>query len=55
MKTKGQTFLFFGWPVVEGKPAEKLEKAYLLSFNETNEFELRAASGDPDKMVCKRK
>jgi hypothetical protein len=55
MKSKGQAYLFFGWPVVEGKPAEKLEKRYLLDFNGPNQFELHAAPDDPDKLVCTRK
>jgi hypothetical protein len=55
MKSKGQAYLFFGWPVVEGNPAERLEKRYLLDFNGPNEFELHTARDDPDKLVCTRK
>jgi hypothetical protein len=54
-KVKGQTYLAFGWPTMPGKNAEKLDKAFLFSFSGTNQFEIRAAPDDPDKIVCKRK
>jgi hypothetical protein len=54
-KVKGQTYLAFGWPVTPGKNAEKLDKAFLLSFDGANQFEMHVAPDDPDKIVCKRK
>jgi hypothetical protein len=54
-KVKEQTYLAFGWPTIPGKNAEKLDKAFLLSFVGTNQFEIRVAPDDPDKIVCKRK
>jgi hypothetical protein len=55
MNVKGQPYLFFGWPAEEGKSPEKLDKAFLLNFKGTNEFELHVAPNDPDKVVCRRK
>jgi hypothetical protein len=54
-KVKGQLYLAFGWPIIQGKNAEKLDKAFLLSFSGTNQFEMHVAPDDPDKIVCKRK
>ena len=54
-KVKGQTYLAFGWPSSQGKNAEKLDKAFFLKFDGANQFEIRVAQDDPDKIVCKRK
>ena len=54
-KVKGQTYLAFGWPTSPGLNAEKLGKAFLLKVEGANQFEMRVAPDDPDKLVCRRK
>jgi hypothetical protein len=55
IKVKGQAYLAFGWPAVPGGNAEKLGKAFLFGFSGANQFEIRVAPDDPDKIVCRRK